>query len=139
MGADRVIDYHSQNYWEVLAPKSVDVVYDCVGQSGTGDHAFEILKEKGHFVSLLLTSLPSASARLKRWDIHTRVPTCVGACAHYDRMDKISEFVALGKVTVHIDKTYSLAEIRNAFNASIGGHTTGKVALAVNTESPVMV
>jgi len=25
LGADRVIDYHTQNYWEVLSPKSVDV------------------------------------------------------------------------------------------------------------------
>merc|ERR1719199_2284867 len=48
-GADQVIDYHKEKYYEVLAPKSIDVVYDCVGLSGTGDHAFGILKDHGHF------------------------------------------------------------------------------------------
>lgn len=131
LGADRVIDYHTQNYWEVLPPKSIDVVYDCVGQSGTGDHALEILKQNGHFVSLLPTSMPSASSRLQRWDVHTSFPTCVGACSHYDRIDQVARLVEQGKLTVHIDETFSLAAIRDAYNASIGGHTTGKVALHV--------
>lgn len=144
LGADRVIDYHTQNYWEVLAAKSVDVVYDCVGLSGTGDHAYVILKEGGHFVSLLPTSMPSASARFKRWDIHTNFPTCVGACSHYDRIDKISKLVEDGKLAVHIDKTYSLSDIRSAYNASISGHTTGKVALHISgdktkIDKPLMV
>merc|ERR1712176_1295561 len=33
LGADQVIDYHKENYFDVLPAKSVDVVYDCVGQS----------------------------------------------------------------------------------------------------------
>jgi hypothetical protein len=44
-------DYHEQNYYDVLLPKSVDVIYDCVGQTGTGDHAFNIIKSHGSFVT----------------------------------------------------------------------------------------
>jgi len=131
LGADRVIDYHKQNYWEVLPPKSVDVVYDCVGQSGTGDHAFPILKEHGSFVSLLHDAAPSISTRIKRPDVHTNFPTCVGACSQYDRIDKVSALVGLGKLKVHIDTTYLLKDIVKAYNESLGGHTTGKVALQI--------
>lgn len=131
LGADRVIDYHEQNYWEVLPQKSVDVVYDCVGLSGTGDHAFPVLKEHGSFVSLLPTAMPSISTKLKRADVHLNFPTCVGPCSRYDRIDKISAMVASGKLKVHIDKTFDLQDIAKAYNVSLAGHTTGKVALQI--------
>merc|ERR1719361_1568822 len=116
LGADRVIDYHTQNYWEVLQPKSVDVVYDCVGQSGTGDHAFGLLKQNGFFVSLLPTAMPSLSTKFKRPDISTTYPTCVGGCSNYDRVDKLSALVEAGKLKVHIGTTYALANIVQAYN-----------------------
>lgn len=48
---DEIKDYHEQNFYDVLLPKSVDVIYDCVGQTGTGDHAFNIIKMHGSFVT----------------------------------------------------------------------------------------
>merc|ERR1711988_1720869 len=44
MGADEVIDYHKDDYSEVLPPKSVDMVYDCVVLTATGDKAYPLLK-----------------------------------------------------------------------------------------------
>mmetsp|Transcript_73354 Transcript_73354/g.196918 ORF Transcript_73354/g.196918 Transcript_73354/m.196918 type:complete len:367 (-) Transcript_73354:91-1191(-) len=134
LGADRVIDYHKQNYWEVLPPKSVDVVYDCVGLSGTGDQAFPILKDHGSFVSLLPTAMPSISTKFKRPDVYMNFPTCVGACSNYDRIDKISALVGLGKLKVHLDNVFQLSDIVKAYNESLGGHTTGKVALQISTD-----
>lgn len=134
LGADSVIDYHTQSYWEVLPPKSVDVVYDCVGLSGTGDQAFPILKEHGSFVSLLPTAMPSISTKFKRPDVHMNFPTCVGACSNYDRINSISALVGLGKLKVHIDKTFQLNDIVKAYNESLGGHTTGKVALQIMSD-----
>jgi len=129
LGADQVIDYHKQQYYDVLAAKSVDVVYDCVGLSGTGDHAATILKDHGHFVTLLPTGLPGIRSKFSRPDISTYAPTCVGSCSHYDRIDAIASMASLGKLKVHIDVTYSLEDIKQAFNHSLAGHTTGKVAL----------
>ena len=39
LGADVWYDYHTHNWWDpaVVAADSVDVVYDCVGQRGSGD------------------------------------------------------------------------------------------------------
>merc|ERR1711904_640148 len=81
VGADQVVDYHTANYWEVLAAQSVDVVYDCVGLSGTGDKAAGIIKKNGHFATLLPTGMPSIGTKFHRPDIHTSAPTCIGSCS----------------------------------------------------------
>jgi len=131
LGADQVIDYHKQNYYDVLPLDSVDVIYDCVGQKGTGDHALPLLKKHGHFATLLMDGAPSMKAKLKRFDVYTKQPLCIAGCSHYDRIDDVAKLVELGKLKVHIDATYALEDIKNAFNHSIAGHTTGKVALQV--------
>merc|ERR1712176_209924 len=139
MGADRVIDYHKENYYEVLDKRSVDVVYDCVGLSGTGNQAYDLIKEDGHFVTLLMSALPSLATKLKRWDIHTYAPTCVGGCSHYDRIDAIAKLVEDKKLKVNIDVTYDLENIVEAFNHSIAGHTTGKVAVQMKKDQAAVI
>jgi len=134
LGADQVIDYHKANYYDVLPKMSIDVVYDCVGQAGTGDRAFGLLKEKGRFITLLRPGLSSWSTRLKRPDVHEYAPVCIGKCSQYDRTDKIAALVELGKLRVHIDTTYSLEDVEKAYNHSIAGHTTGKVAIQIVKE-----
>jgi|EP00908_Phaeocystis_cordata_P000396 NADPH:quinone reductase-like Zn-dependent oxidoreductase len=47
LGATRLIDYQSTNWWDVLPKDSVDVVYDTVGQAGTGDRAMAVLRSGG--------------------------------------------------------------------------------------------
>mmetsp|Transcript_106086 Transcript_106086/g.167539 ORF Transcript_106086/g.167539 Transcript_106086/m.167539 type:complete len:363 (-) Transcript_106086:31-1119(-) len=132
LGADQVIDYHKEKYYEVLPAGSVDVIYDCVGLKGTGDDAFPLLKKHGHFVTLLTSALPNMMTKLKRFDVHTYAPLCIGGCSHYDRIDAVANIVAQGKLKVHIDTTFSLEDIKTAFNHSIAGHTTGKVALKMD-------
>merc|ERR1712159_871342 len=39
LGATRLIDYKTTNWWEVIANNSIDILYDTVGQTGTGDRA----------------------------------------------------------------------------------------------------
>lgn len=139
LGADRVIDYHKDNYYEVLPPKSVDVVYDCVGQTGTADQAFGIIKEHGSFITLLRPGLSSWSTRLHRPDVHEYAPTCVGACSQHDRIDRIKALVELGKLRVHIDETYGLEEIAVAYNHSLAGHSTGKVVVQMVPNSSAVI
>ena len=52
-GANRSIDYHSEDWWDPNDPAgSVDVVYDCVGQTGTGDRAMGVLRRGGFYVTI---------------------------------------------------------------------------------------
>jgi NADPH:quinone reductase-like Zn-dependent oxidoreductase len=54
IGADEVFDYHTQNWWDpaLVADDSVDVVYDCVGQAGSGDRAMAKLRDGGYYVTI---------------------------------------------------------------------------------------
>eukprot|EP01052_Picozoa_sp_SAG31_P023448 SAG31_NODE_1933_length_6879_cov_3.230973_3_plen_812_part_00 len=54
IGADEVIDYHTKNWWDnaVVRDNSVDVVYDCVGQAGSGGRAMLKLREGGYYVTI---------------------------------------------------------------------------------------
>jgi len=131
LGADQVIDYHEQNFYDVLLPKSVDVIYDCVGQTGTGDHAFNIIKMHGSFVTLLQGAKASLSTRLRRPDVREYAPTCVGSCSEYKNIDTVASLVMDGKMKVKIDQVFDLEDIVQAFNQSLSGHSTGKVALKI--------
>ena len=42
----------SQNWSALLGPKSVDIVYDTVGQTGTSTQALFVLRPGGYFVSI---------------------------------------------------------------------------------------
>ena len=52
IGADRVVDYHQHQLFDVLANNTVDVVYDNYGAKGTADKAMGCLKPGGVFVFL---------------------------------------------------------------------------------------
>jgi len=49
LGADQLIDYKSTDWWNVLSESSIDVVYDTVGQKGTGDRAIAVLRSSAYF------------------------------------------------------------------------------------------
>ena len=52
LGADELIDYKRDDWWEVLADGSMDVVYDCVGEHGTGARAVAKLRPGGSYVTI---------------------------------------------------------------------------------------
>jgi len=132
LGADEVIDYHTQNYWEVLAKKSVDFIYDCVGQPKTGDLAYPLLKYGGHFTTLLTAGLPSLKSRVARLDLHAKSPLCVLGCSSRERMDAISKLIEQHELKVRIDSIYALSDIVGAFNRSLSGHSAGKVVVSMS-------
>jgi len=135
LGADKIIDYHKENYYEVLASKSVDVVYDCVCQPGSGDQACAIIKDGGHFVSLGPNALPSESAKRKRADINSYFTICAFDAVKHDRIDAVAAMVEQGLLKVHIHETYKLDDISKAFTHLNTGRTIGKVALSCKRET----
>ncbi|HAS45219.1 MAG TPA: NADPH:quinone reductase [Microscillaceae bacterium] len=50
LGADRVIDYKSENYLDIV--KDVDIVYDTLGGNYTTD-AFQVIKQGGKVISIV--------------------------------------------------------------------------------------
>jgi alcohol dehydrogenase len=122
LGANEVIDYTTKDFAEVL--KDYDAVFDTVGGE-TFDKALTILKPGSIAVSMVAHVDEAKAQRLDVIAIHqqTRVTT--------DSLDELRRLIEDGIVTSHIDKTFSIDHIRDAFEARESGTIRGKVVIAV--------
>eukprot|EP00416_Gambierdiscus_australes_P027794 CAMPEP_0171058490 /NCGR_PEP_ID=MMETSP0766_2-20121228/2526_1 /TAXON_ID=439317 /ORGANISM="Gambierdiscus australes, Strain CAWD 149" /LENGTH=327 /DNA_ID=CAMNT_0011513775 /DNA_START=128 /DNA_END=1111 /DNA_ORIENTATION=+ len=136
MGADEVIDYHKADWHAVLAPQSVDVVYDTVALKGTGDRAYDVLRDGGFFVTLLEQGLASVGAVLRRPSLSQKF--FLMASANFSRLDTLKAIVDKGGLRGHVSRTFTFAQVAQAFNVSIAGHTTGKISV-VPTAGPSLL
>jgi len=127
LGADQVIDYHKADWHTVIPARSVDFVYDTVGIKGTGDLAYDVLKDGGDFVTLLGQAAPSQATTFKRPSIKHEVTFT--PAFHTSYLDALKDFVDAGKLRGHIDKSFPIVQIADAIKAEAGGHTTGKISV----------
>jgi len=146
LGADRVIDYTTENWWEVLAGEDYDVVYDAVGSADHYDKAKKILKPKGVFVTIAMAA-----------DVKVSVSTVLSVGAdilgkkiaqvfgdveyHFvmkknktEQLEKLAKLVEDGSVRPVVASVYGLDQIADAFKESMGGRVRGKIAIAVKPE-----
>jgi len=127
LGATDAIDYHSHNWYDVLADGSIDVIYDCVGVAGTGDKAMPKLKSGGFYVSLR-GALPSKP----RSDVTSS--TFINSDTNLDSallLDKLRVFAEADKLRMTRRKSYPLSNILAAFNESSAGHVVGKLVISI--------
>jgi len=129
VGADKVIDYHKQDWHSVLTERSVDAVLDLVGMKGTGDKAYDVIRKNGHFVTLIGPPgiMPSWSAEWKRRDIKPLFSNT--QYWHPEDLDIIRDLADAGKLKPHIDKTFTWEEVVPAFKYLMEGHATGKISV----------
>ena len=146
LGADTFADYSTTKLSEAVAPRSVDVFMGCVGGSGQWVEAQKVLKQNGHFITvvgdvagqvaigaLLQFALSfagrkvlSALALRPRYSLHL----IVGNCTHLDQVD---DFIRAGTVKVNIAARYAfnLTGAVALFEQSLSGRTTGKLVLDI--------
>ena len=134
LGANRSIDYHAENWWEpsVIPPGSVDVVYDCVGQSGTGDRAMGVLRSGGFYVTIT----GQLAARVKegvQQHMFINSDTNLDSGALLDALRDLAEKDALRMR--RIAQVYPLDKIPDAFAQSKAGHVVGKLVVNVTAAS----
>ena len=122
LGADTVIDYHRQDFSQLL--KDYDAVFDTVGGE-TNQKSYSILGNGGVLVSMIMAADDNLAAAHNIQYVHqfTRVTS--------QRLTKIAELVDGGKLRLHIDKLFPLAEAAEALEFSKTSHTRGKVILSV--------
>lgn len=120
LGADRVIDYQTAAFEDVL--KDFDAVFDTVGGQ-TSDKSFQVLKKGGVIVSML--GQPNAELAHK-YDV-----TAIGqnTVTNTQHLNRLAELVDSGKIKVHIDKAFPLEEVKEAFKHLEEGHPQGKVVI----------
>lgn len=122
LGADEVIDYKTEKFQDMV--KDFDGVFDTVGGETT-TASFTVLKKGGVLVSML--GQPD-QALAEKYGV-----TVIGQQTKTDRLhlEKLSELVDSGKLSVHVDKVFPFAKIQEAFTYQEQTHPNGKVVLQI--------
>lgn len=122
LGVDQVVDYRSQPFEDVL--KEFDAVFDTVGGETT-DKSFKVLKKDGIIVSM--AGAPSAELA-KKYGVLAIGQNTEG---NRERLSRLSELVASGKIKPQVDRVFPIDEAKEAFRHLEEGHPRGKVVLKI--------
>jgi NADPH:quinone reductase-like Zn-dependent oxidoreductase len=122
LGADRVIDYRTQRFEELVS--EVDVVLDPIG-GDTLERSYGVLKRGGFLVSIVGAPPAEELAEhgLRGAGILVR-PDAKG-------LAELAELIDLGALRPEVSLTLPLAEAAQAHARSETGHTRGKIVLVV--------
>jgi NADPH:quinone reductase-like Zn-dependent oxidoreductase len=141
LGADRVIDYKTEDYKSIA--KDVDVVFDTLGKNYSLE-SFEVVKTGGIVVSVV-GPLDEASAKMFGMADYKLPEELAKASseknAEYkfifmhpngEHLNKIKSLVEDGKIKPIIDKVYPFAESVQAFTHLAKGRAKGKVVIKIS-------
>ena len=144
LGADRVIDYKTENYLDIV--KDVNIVYDTLGGNYTED-AFKVIKDCGKVISIAgaiddesakelgLNGLIRFFLRLKSKKITKQANS---KSAYYkfilmtpngNQLNDIKSLVEAEKVKPIIDKTFPFSETIDALVYQKSGRAKGKIVV----------
>jgi len=126
IGVDEFIDYTKGNFEDKV--KDVDVVIDTVG-GDTAERAFKTLKQGGYYMSVATRNYDAKCAAAG-----AKCPARFNAFqVGRPIFEEVAKLVESGKLSVHIDKSFSLAQAGDAQLYSEQGRTQGKISLVIST------
>ena len=145
-GADRVVDYRSEDWTRVLEGEQYDLIYDCVGGEeswrAAADDKRRILRPNGYFVTIAgdkqepLTAgkLLSVGASIFGRKFLSLLPnnpsysfiTCESN--HHD-LEELARLAEAGLLRPYVERVYSLGDIVAALQFSQTATATGKIAI----------
>ncbi|GMF36907.1 unnamed protein product [Phytophthora lilii] len=132
LGADRIIDYHTQKWADVLENHSVDVIYDCGMEADAWNtDAQLILKQNtGRFITLLPTKEPVLPAQFgaTNFGFISVYPTAEG-------LDKLTKYLEKGTIVPVIDSVFPFEKLLDALTKLKGRHSRGKLVIQVNSQA----
>ena len=125
LGADVVIDYTSQNFSEEL--QGYDAVFDTVGGATYAD-SFKVLAPGGVIVSMVM---PPDAELMAQYNVtailqQTKVTT--------EALTELAGLVDQGVIRIHIDSTFDLEAIVQAFQTLESGKAKGKVVVTMPSQ-----
>lgn len=147
-GADKYLDYKTENYWELLEP--VDFVIDTLGEKEF-DRELSIIKPGGKLVSLIAgpnkqfaidKGMPKAKQLLfglagKKFDKKAREKNVeyrfIFVRSDGEQLNEISRIIEKNNIVPAVDPThFRLEDIDQALQLVAKGHPKGKVLLRVD-------
>ena len=122
LGADQAIDYKAQRFEEVA--RDIDLVLDLIAGE-TQRRSWPVLKPGGALISTLQRP-DDATAQQHR-------VRATNYMAHPDaeQLAEVGRLIDQGKVRVHVDRVFPLAEVQQAQRHLENEHVRGKVVLRV--------
>merc|ERR1712187_835292 len=109
--------------------KSLAVVLDTIGASGTGDAAVDRIIFGGIYVTLFQGGTVSMSKQRERQDVGVAWQDCDWYCIGTSYLDKVKVFVEAGQLRSHISATFPLSGVPDAVMGTMAGHFPGKVSV----------
>ena len=120
LGADAVIDYRAARFEDQV--RGADVVFDLIGGE-TQDRSWAVLKPDGFLVTAVAAPPPGDPRPGGRRNARVGVRP-VGA-----DLEQIAALVEQGRLKVHVERTFPMAEGPAAIEQVRQGHTRGKLVL----------
>ncbi len=126
LGVSKVIDYTKGD----IAGQAgqVDAVLDTVGRQEAID-AFHALRAGGQFVSIARAQVTPQQCAAAQ--VHCSGSPGHAADAPLSALLQIGRLAGAGKLAIHVDRTYSLAQAAEAVQYVHEGHTEGKVVITI--------
>jgi NADPH:quinone reductase-like Zn-dependent oxidoreductase len=123
LGADRVIDYHTTRFEDVV--HDVDVVLDTIG-GDTQRRSYKVLKKGGVLVSTLGIEDPGMA---EKYDVRA-----VSFLAQPDAEElmQVARLIVEGKIKPDVTHLFPLKDAAKAQELSETGHVHGKIVLKVS-------
>ena len=141
LGADRVIDYKTEDYKSIA--KDVDIVFDTLGQNYSLE-SFEVVKTGGIVVSVV-GPLDEASAKMFGMADYKLPAELAKASGDKDaeykfifmhpnglHLSEIKEMIEDDKIKPIIDKVYPFSESIEAFEHLATGRAKGKIVVKIS-------
>jgi len=127
LGAKQVIDYHTQDWWTVLNPGSVNVIYDTVGEQGSADRAMTILDKNGYFVTIAGDLSENCRADVTQSKF---INSATNADSR-EYLQKLTSIVESGGLKPVIQQIFTFDKIIDAMKLSKAGHVVGKLGVTI--------
>lgn len=125
LGADRHIDYQTENFYDVLS--DIDTVFDTIGFE-TREHSFEVLKKGGTLVSIIPPSTPELETKAAEKNIAL---TILIGDVNKEVMTALATLLQDGKLKPHVSATFAFSQMAKAHNAIESKRTVGKIVVEI--------
>jgi len=122
LGVDEVVDYHKVRFEEKL--KDIDVVLNTV-DADTGARSIAIVRPGGVLVSV------AGAAPVVQCEA-AQIRCAVTGSATGEMLGSLSALADEGKLVIHVDRQFPLADAAQALALNHQGHTGGKIILEVS-------
>lgn len=124
LGADEVIDYRTQNFWEIVS--DVDVVLDPL-KGETRERSYGVIKEGGYLISILFP--PPDPEKLEAHGIRG---SSLGSRGDAQQLALLASMIDEGTIMPHVSMSVGLDDVVEALEQSKSGHTRGKIVLTID-------